>query len=972
VSRYPLFAILLTSLVLAVPASPTQATMPPREGALPPEIAAALRDGLFEPQARPARLGVSAAQQVWLVPVILVSYSDQALTYDAAAFDSALFDTTGATATGSVHDYYQWASGGWLNVLGRVVATVNLPENKLYYGFNSWGLSRTSTPNNSAGLVKDALLACAADVPWADYDLDRDGFVDMLWVVHAGIGGEGSPDRYDNDLWSITSQLSGYWSNSNAFETPVLVPGSPTQHMQVNRFSILPELSVFSRGQRSEIGVYCHEFGHAIDLPDLYDTSDLGATNSGPGNWSLMGTGVYGGDGHSPEYPTHVGAWPALFLGWAQAVRPARDTTMVLRPLGEGTTVLELWFQGEPNPEHFLVEARKRAGFDRNLPAEGLVVYHVDDALIGHNSQSSTASSGMAPGLILLEADGNSDLTHGHNRGDAGDAFPGATNRTYLFDGTPPPNTLTFNNAPSGVGLFHIAPVAQGMQFLAQVRAPGWRLPADGTLGEYAPIGPSTPASTVALAPDGTGYSVESELRSGHRQIVLRTRRDGVWSEGVPVSSSSGDAIEPALTLLGDRDIAIVWSDTREGLARLYYRARVGGYWVAEQALPALPGESRAPAIAADGRGEVYVAWVAFGLSETRIMCLRFPYLSPYGQPLALSPASVSPGNPSLAARRVGGAVVTWTNDSAWPPTLWFARCQADAPPTAPQPLTRSSGLPQSWGSVAYDTSGSLHCLWIESGPSACELHYARLTSDESSALEDTTLEYSNSTLANARLACDQAGGLHVAFERVVGGVAEVRYRRRQPALGWDAVSTDITSPGDGPALQPRLLASAPNAATVLYRGFQGSSPRFMERRRVNDDSPLVAVTDLPPVSSAPRLFLRPNPARAGQEVEIRLPARPLDGPVALRDGSTAQWADAQHSNEGAGPGSPSTVLEVFDVAGRRVAAVSLAPQGAFLQGRLGAELTRRWPTGVYLLRARPGVPAAAWAGAVQRLVILR
>ena len=252
------------------------------------------------------------------------------------------------------------------------------------------------------------------------------------------------------------------------------------------------------------------------------------------------------------------------------------------------------------------------------------------------------------------------------------------------------------------------------------------------------------------------------------------------------------------------------------------------------------------------------------------------------------------------------------------------------------------------------------------------ELHYERLTGDESSALEDTTLEYSNSTLANAQLACDPAGGLHVAFERVVGGVTQVRYRRRQPALGWDAVSTDITSLGDGPAMQPRLLASAPSAATVLYRGFQGATPRFMERRRLNDDSPLVAVADLPLVSSPHRLFLRPNPVRAGQDVEIRMPACSDDGPVTHLDGLITRGAGAQFSNGGTGPGSLPAVLEVFDLAGRRMAAVGLAPQGAFLHCRLGADVTRRWPAGVYLLRARPGAPAAAWAGAVQRLVVLR
>ena len=136
---------------------------------------------------------MSATQPVFRIPVILVSYSDEPLTYGSADFDLALFDTTHATATGSLYDYYRWASGNRLSVLGRVVATVHLPHDKLYYGYNSFGLSRTATPHNAAGLVLDALVACSSQVQWSDFDLDRDGFVDMLWVVHAGLPGEASP-----------------------------------------------------------------------------------------------------------------------------------------------------------------------------------------------------------------------------------------------------------------------------------------------------------------------------------------------------------------------------------------------------------------------------------------------------------------------------------------------------------------------------------------------------------------------------------------------------------------------------------------------------------------------------------------------------------------------------------------------------------------------------------------------------------
>jgi immune inhibitor A len=947
VSRSPVVIIRWTVVALAALAAlaaPAGATMPTVSGPMPTEVSSAFRDGLFELPAHPTGLSVSAAQPTFRVPVILVSYTDEQLTYGSADFDLALFDTTRATPTGSLYDYYRWVSGNRLSVSGHVVATVQLPQDKFYYGYNSFGLSRTSTPHNAAGLVLDALVACASQVQWSEFDLNRDGFVDMLWVVHAGHPGEAAPDRFRNDLWSITSQLTNYWNDTSAYETTEHVPGSPTQHMRIDNFSILPELSYFAPTQRSEIGVYCHEFGHALGLPDLYDTRDGGTINSGPGNWSLMGTGVYGGDGHSPQYPTHLGAWPAIFMGWAQTLQPTEDTPVVLPPLGSGSQVLKLSFQGEAHPENFLVEARRREGFDRNLPADGLIVYRVNDAVINQGLQSNMVNSGLIPGLVVVEANGSSDLTHGINRGDAGDAYPGTSGRSELFDRTPPPNTLTFLGAPTGVGLFDIAPVAEGVSFLAQVRAIGWEPATDRTVGAYSPAEVQTPAVTAVLTPDGTGYSVASETRLSHFQIVLRSRRAGAWDAGSVVTQSSGDAFEPALTLLGTNDLAIVWCDTRLGAVRLFYRARVGGVWTSEQVLSTLSGEHRAPSIGADCKGGVHVAWVLNTENLPKIHYLRFPYLSPYGQPFTLSGASESAANPLVTALPMGGAIVTWTNNATWPTTLQFSRCGLDSLPSRPKMLAPQSGLPKAWVSVVAESSGVVHSLWIESGSTGSELHYQRRLAGAGLAPPDTVLETSNSSLARTQLMRDPAGGLHVVFERSVSGVTQIRYRRRHPILGWDANSTDVTAVADGAAVKPAVLASSPGNVIVLYRSFPGGVPRFMERCRLTDSPAVLAAPQ--PIAVAPpsRLSIRPNPVRAGQEVEFYWGAAP----------------------ELATVGTESGALEVYDLAGRRVAVVDLQPRGLQLHGHLGSGLTRPWLAGMYFVRPR-GAP-----GRAQRLVVLR
>ena len=45
----------------------------------------------------------------------------------------------------------------------------------------------------------------------------------------------------------------------------------------------------YNSGDIRPIGTICHEIGHVLGLPDLYDTSESSAP--GIGDWGLMGTG---------------------------------------------------------------------------------------------------------------------------------------------------------------------------------------------------------------------------------------------------------------------------------------------------------------------------------------------------------------------------------------------------------------------------------------------------------------------------------------------------------------------------------------------------------------------------------------------------------------------------------------------------------------------------------------------------------
>ncbi len=79
-----LVRFLLALATAALFAAPAVATMPPARGAFPPELTEAVAQGLTRlPPSSPA-LGVSAAHSDWRVPVILVGFTDDPLSFTPA------------------------------------------------------------------------------------------------------------------------------------------------------------------------------------------------------------------------------------------------------------------------------------------------------------------------------------------------------------------------------------------------------------------------------------------------------------------------------------------------------------------------------------------------------------------------------------------------------------------------------------------------------------------------------------------------------------------------------------------------------------------------------------------------------------------------------------------------------------------------------------------------------------------------
>lgn len=369
------------------------------------------------------------------VPVILVTFSDRNPTYTPADFEALLFGDNPdiATGPGSMKDYFEEVSYGAFSVTSApsgVRGWYPASQNHDYYGQDVGGSGNDA---HAAELVREAVQLADADVDFSQYDNDGDGKVDVVMIVHQGTGQEAS--GVASDIWSHR------WSLSGAGVGTIMLDGKI-----IDDYIIQPERL---GNDISTVGVFAHEFGHSLGLPDLYDTD---YSSEGVGKWGLMGGGSWNRTSRSGDTPAHMTAWSKWFLGWThpkqirgfvddqsiQAAAMADDVYLLLwNPGGVD------WRPGSPGDgEYFLVENRQRVGFDAGLPGDGLAIWHIDESRANNNDETRKL-------VDLEEADGLNHLDSGSNSGDAGDVYPGSSN-SREFTGGSTPNSRWYDGRSTG------------------------------------------------------------------------------------------------------------------------------------------------------------------------------------------------------------------------------------------------------------------------------------------------------------------------------------------------------------------------------------------------------------------------------------------------------------------------------------------------------------------------------------------
>lgn len=229
----------------------------------------------------------------------------------------------------SFEDFYLKQSNGRFLAKGDVSDWVKLPYNEARYGSNEFGDASTYWPfvEDTATAWYDAQVAAGKTdaeitdylkqfdkVDRYDYDGDgdfaeADGYIDHFQAIHAGAGEEaGGGAQGDDAIWSHR----WYVNSSGIGQTgPEFNKAGGTQlgntGIWIGDYTTEPE--------NGGLGVFTHEFGHDLGLPDYYDTA---GGDNGTGFWTLMSGGSWLNDGGEDigSKPGYMGPLEKLQLGW--------------------------------------------------------------------------------------------------------------------------------------------------------------------------------------------------------------------------------------------------------------------------------------------------------------------------------------------------------------------------------------------------------------------------------------------------------------------------------------------------------------------------------------------------------------------------------------------------------------------------------------------------------------------------------
>lgn len=369
--------------------------------------------------------------------VVLVNFSDTKMksNHTQATFDELCNSTNCTVNEGypSAAQYFADQSNGSYRPVFDVYGPITLDNSYAYYGENVDPTDEESDDKYATDAVIEACIKLNSTVDFTQYDSDNDGYVDFVYVIYAGKGA--ADGGASNTIWphnySVQDVIKykGQGTYSIYSKTDTKLDG-----VYLDNYAMSQEISGTAL---AGIGTLCHEFGHVIGLPDLYDTSYGNVYNNSlsPNDWNIMDGGSYNADGHCPP---NYDPWEKDFFGWHTPINlGAEGQVLNLKANGtEGYQAYQINTSGKyvsptTSGVRYYIENRQAVGWDAPLTGHGLLIWKVNfNATAWTSNAPNNSSTSGAPLYTIVSAYGTAIGWDGSTDNCPWNTFPGTKKKT--------------------------------------------------------------------------------------------------------------------------------------------------------------------------------------------------------------------------------------------------------------------------------------------------------------------------------------------------------------------------------------------------------------------------------------------------------------------------------------------------------------------------------------------------------------